>query len=98
MNQDDVMALFIEESERPSRPLGRQNDPILLLAKVAADSSENLSTESFNALVHIGGAIYKTWTAQARARSELASTMKESIESVDPNLEPAEERRCDHSN
>jgi len=73
------MALFLEESERPCRTLVRQDDSLSLLAKVIADSIDTLSVESLDALIHIGGTMYKTWAAQTKARSELTSTMQESI-------------------
>jgi hypothetical protein len=92
MNQDDVMALFLEESERPCRTLVRQDDSLSILAKVIADSTDTLSVENFDALIHIGGTMYKTWAAQAKARSELTSTMQESIIANIAHIESPEQR------
>jgi len=87
MNQDDVMARFLEESERPCRTLVRQEDSIALLARVIAESTGTLSVEQVDVLIHIGGTMYKTWAAQTKARTELTSTMKESIASNIPDIE-----------
>jgi hypothetical protein len=80
MNQGDVLELFMEEANKLDKTHIRKNDTILLLAQLVADSREQLSKESFDALVHIGATIYKTSRREARARSEIATTMRGSIE------------------
>jgi hypothetical protein len=78
MNKDEVLDKFREEATKLQKTHIRQSDTLLLLAKVVADAAEQLSIESFDTLVYIGASISKTCTSQARARSELATTMKKS--------------------
>jgi hypothetical protein len=79
MNQRDVLTLFKQEAEKFDQMHYRKNDIILSFSQLIANSSEHLSQENFDALVHIGAIIYKEWVTQTNARSDIATIMKDSI-------------------
>jgi len=80
MNQDEALGLFVDEADRLSETHFRLEDTLLLLASLLADSTEQLSKDGFDRLVQIGGAIHKTCASRTRARSEIATTMKQSLD------------------
>jgi len=81
MNREDVLKLFVEEAGKLDKTYIRRNDIILQLAQLIADSRASLSEENFSAMLRIGAALYKTNLSHNRARKEIATTMRESIES-----------------
>ncbi|WP_147384044.1 hypothetical protein [Noviherbaspirillum sedimenti] len=81
MTRDDVLKRFVEEADKLDKTYIRRNDIILQLAQLVADSRTSLSDESFAALLRIGAAIYKANLRQNRARKEIATIMRESINS-----------------
>jgi hypothetical protein len=80
MNQGEVLELFMEEANKLGRKHTRLNDTILSFAQLLADSREQLSKERFDGFVHIGATIYKTSRSKAKARSDIATIMKDSLE------------------
>jgi len=81
MNQDDVLQLFVKEAENLDMAHNKRLDTIRQLAQLIADTRESLSEDSFAALVRIGATIYKAKLSQNRARNEIATTMRESLDS-----------------
>jgi len=80
MDKDYVLSMFAEEADKLGETHIRLSDTLQLLAELLADSGEQLSNESFDTLVHIGASISKTCATRAKARSEIAITMKESVD------------------
>lgn len=79
MNQHEVIKLFEEEADLLDKTYIRQSDMIGQLAQLIADSRDQLSEEHFAILVRIGATLHKKALSQNRARSEIASTMRDSI-------------------
>ena len=86
MNQNDVLELFKKEAAKLNRAFFRQNDMVQLLASLVANSKEQLSKESFEALVHIGSAIYKSSLVRASAQADIAAIMRQSMEAKSQKL------------
>ena len=80
MNQDDVLKLFRKEAASIEMVEESQSEIINRLAQLLADSRGRLSKENFDDLVHIGAVMYKEGLGKHRARTEVAATMKESLE------------------
>lgn len=83
MTQYDVLELFKERAEKLDVLQASQSDIILRLAQLLADSREYMSKENFEELVQIGAVMYKEGQGQFRARSELATLMKTSVQEQD---------------
>lgn len=79
MNQDEVLKLFEQEAELLDKTFIRQGDMIRQLAQLIADSRHQLSEQQFAILVRIGATLQKKTQSQNRARSEIATTMRDSI-------------------
>lgn len=80
MTQDDVLQLFEQEAGKPGNTRLGWNDMIRALARVIAGSGNSLSEKDFDTLVCIGATLYRNSVSRDRAQSEIASTMRESVE------------------
>jgi hypothetical protein len=84
MTQDEIVALFRREAGRMKEPLSEQNDLILQLAQLLADSRGRLSKENFDTLVYIGAALYKEGDSRFHARSDMGALMARTADSAAP--------------
>jgi hypothetical protein len=80
MTREEVMKLFMEEADKLTAAYTRQDDTILQLAQLLAESRAMLADENFAALVKVGATLYKANHSRKRARAEIAATMRESME------------------
>jgi hypothetical protein len=80
MRQQDVLELFRNEAESLGNVENSQSEIINKLAQLLADCGGQLSKENFDDLVHIGAVMYKEGLGKHRARSEVAATLRESLE------------------
>jgi hypothetical protein len=78
MTQDEILAMFRQQSASIAEAFPRSNSVILELAQLLADSRGRLSKENFETLVRIGGVLYKEGLDQFDARSDVADIMKKS--------------------
>ncbi|GAB3538293.1 hypothetical protein GCM10027343_03660 [Noviherbaspirillum agri] len=78
MTQDEILAMFRQQSDSMPHASPRSNSVILKLAQLLADSRGRLSKETFETLVRIGGVLYKEGLEQFDARSDVAAIMKKS--------------------
>ncbi|HZW12638.1 MAG TPA: hypothetical protein VFF81_05525 [Noviherbaspirillum sp.] len=78
MTQDDILAMFRQQSASMEQAFPRSNSVILELAQLLAESRGRLSKETFETLVRIGGVLYKEGLDQFDARSDIAEIMKKS--------------------
>lgn len=80
MKQEEVLRMFRQQAEQmPADPL-MLNDLILELARLLADSRGKLSKENFEALLGVGGALYKMGHGRFHAKSDVDAIMKQSVE------------------
>jgi hypothetical protein len=78
MTPDDVVQLFREKAEALDKNQITQNDAILQLAGLLADTEEWLPKQSFNALIDVGAVMFRDGLSRFRATSEVADTMDRS--------------------
>lgn len=79
MTQDDILAMFRQQSETMDYAGSRQNEIIFELAQLLADSRGRLSKENFEALVRIGALLYKEGQSRFHAQSDVDGIMKRSL-------------------
>jgi len=72
--------IISEGSSRLGKVDPSQNDIILRIAQLLADSGSRILKVNFDGLVYIGAVRYQEDLGQFRARSELASMMKTLID------------------
>jgi hypothetical protein len=80
MTQDEILAMFREHAEamQPAEHAPALSDVILELAHLLAESRGRLSKENFEALLRIGGALYREGKSGFDARADLAAIMNRS--------------------
>jgi hypothetical protein len=81
MKQEEILRMFRQQGEKMPNDSLMLNDLILELAKLLADSRGKLSKENFEALVGVGGALYRMGNRQFQAKSDVSVIMKQSVES-----------------
>jgi hypothetical protein len=82
MSRDEVLKLFQSEAVALEKTHARAQDNVLLLAEVITHCSTTMLKEDLDSLIHIGGTLVKNSNAQLRARSEVATTMKDHHDSA----------------
>ena len=80
MTHDEILKLFREEAALLGAEPENQNDLILRLAQLLADSKGRLPKENFDELVHIGAVLYQKGLGQYNARADVAEIMRSSLE------------------
>jgi len=80
MTQDQVVEMFREHARTDTTELPLLNTIILDLARLLAESRGKLSKENFDALIRIGGALYKEGHSQYQARTDVGAIMKSATE------------------
>ncbi len=80
MTQDEVLDMFQSKADRMPLELPASEAIILELAQLLAESQGRLSKETFETLLHIGGALYKEGRILFDARADVAAVMKKSAE------------------
>lgn len=85
MTQDEVIDMFRERAKTDSTELPLLNTIILDLAGLLAESRGRLSKENFDALIRIGGALYKEGNSQYQARTDVGDIMKSATENEREN-------------
>ncbi len=75
MTQDDILAMFRRQADMMENTQSGQNESILQLAQLLADSRGRLSKENFDTLAHIGAALYKEGRNRFQARSDMHTLM-----------------------
>lgn len=80
MTQDEVIEMFRERARTDTTELPLLNTIILDLAVLLAESRGRLSMETFEALIRIGGALYKEGHNQYQARTDVGLIMKSATE------------------
>lgn len=79
MTQDDILSMFRHQAKAMPNDIPSLNAAILELAKMLADSRGKLSKENFEALIRIGGALYKNGHDQFRGKNDVDAIMKHSL-------------------
>jgi len=85
MNSEEILAMFRKQASIMDRDSPEQNDLILELAELLADSRGRLSKENFSTLVGIGAGLYKERHSQYQARSDVNAIMSLWAEHQKPN-------------
>lgn len=81
MTREEVLQLFREEADNLDKKYIRQDDTIAEFAQSLAEAKAMLPEKNFADLVKIGAILYKANHSRKRARAEIATTMRESIDS-----------------
>ncbi|WP_151638876.1 hypothetical protein [Noviherbaspirillum aerium] len=81
MTKDEVLGMFREQAKTDTTESPLMNTIILDLAGLLAESRGRLSKENFDALVRIGGALYKEGHSQYQARTDVGVIMKNATDS-----------------
>lgn len=77
MQQEEILDMFKSTASRLEKSHHRHDDIVRLLAHSIAHAQPHLSSADFDALVYIGGVLYKKGATHSRARAEIAETMQE---------------------
>jgi hypothetical protein len=85
MTTEEILAMFRKQASILDKDCPEQNDLILELAELLADSRGRLSKENFSTLVGIGAGLYKEGHSQYQARSDINAIMSLSVEHQKPN-------------
>lgn len=80
LTREEVLKLFREEADRLDKKYIRQDDTIAQFAQLLAEAKTMLPEKNFADLVKIGAILYKANHSRKRARAEIATTMRESID------------------
>jgi hypothetical protein len=80
MKKDDVLLLFREKAATLGTIPATQDDIIVKLAELLANSQGYLSKDDFDDLVHIGAVMYQRGLSNFRAGTEVAATMRQSVQ------------------
>ncbi|MDQ9171389.1 hypothetical protein Q8A64_13325 [Oxalobacteraceae bacterium R-40] len=78
MTPDEVLELFRQQAADMQKQAPTQNDLIQELSLLLSESRGKLSKENFDALVRLGGALYKTGLDQFNARQNVSDIMQRS--------------------
>jgi hypothetical protein len=83
MTQDEVIELFRQQAATMEKQVPTQNELIQELSLLLSESRGKLSKENFEALVRLGGALYKTGLDQFNARQNVSDIMQRSARDHD---------------
>jgi len=81
MTQNEILSMFRQHAAKTTNELPPFNEVILELATLLADSCGKLSKENFDALIRIGGALYKEGNSRFQGRTDVNDIMKHSARS-----------------
>jgi hypothetical protein len=81
MTQEEILDLFRLKAADIEKEPPSQNELIMELSRLLADSRGTLSKENFETLVHIGSALYKAGLDQFNARQNVSEIMQRSAKS-----------------
>lgn len=83
MTQEEILTMFREQATKLPSDASSLSAATLELAGLLADSRGRLSKENFEALVRIGGVLYKNGHDQFHGKNDVDAIMKHSHKKPD---------------